>query len=551
MGFPYHCLSTLGESTILCGSKGTNIYTFDIASYTLLSSWSHPFSRKGGLKVGTDEAENSAGQESEQPPSKKRKVDSNSEDKTGDEASEKPAGEPEAANGKRQGKNRKPKQPAPRPQEQPFVILITATSDGKHVVAVTGTDKTVWVFEHDGKGGLKELSQRYESVLDLPKTVSDFHRAMTKRPSAIKITADGKTILCADKFGDVYSLPLIPSTTAASEATRTSTPASTPAPQSTFTLKANEFTVHSARNLRALEDQKKALQLQAAKDTPKETPSFEHELILGHVSMLTALATASSGGKPYILTADRDEHIRVSRGIPQAYVIESFCLGHKAFISALCIPDSQPELLVSGGGDNELFLWNWLAGKLLYKVDLLVRVQEVVPDALKIAVTGLHTYHAERGSSVIAICERVPALLVFEVQDNALVYVQTLNLSGNPLDAVVISNAENQPSRLAVSVDPLIPAIADDSEMASDPVDQSLLFFNMEGNSWAAKPDVPLPAIETSDENLARPELDKLLYTVESLRKTNAEDADDGEHSTKGSIAGQEDTNSMDVSETA
>ncbi|RYO87012.1 hypothetical protein DL766_005280 [Monosporascus sp. MC13-8B] len=524
MGFPYQCLSTIGESTLLCGSKGTNIYTFDIASCTLLSSWSHPFSRKGGLRVGTDEAENSGGQESEQPPSKKRKVESNSEDKLGDEGPEKPAGEPEAADGERPGKNRKPKQPAPRPQEQPFVILIAATSDGKHVVAVTGTDKTVWVFEHD---------------------------AMPKRPNAIRITADGKTILCADKFGDVYSLPLVPSTTTTSEASGASTPASTPAAQSTFTLKANEFTVHSARNLRALEDQKKALQLQAAKDTPKEAPSFEHELILGHVSMITALATASSGGKPYILTADRDEHIRVSRGIPQAYVIENFCLGHKAFISALCIPDSQPELLVSGGGDNELFLWDWLAGKLLYRVDLLVRVQEVVPGALKIAVTGLHSYHTERGSSVIAMCERVPALFVFEVRGNALVYVQTLNLSGNPLDVVVISEAENQPSRLAVSVDPVIPAIADDSEMASDPVDQSLLFFSMEGDSWAAKPDVPLPAIETSDENLARPELDKVLYAVESLRKTNVEDADDGEHSTKGSVAGQEDTDSMDVSEAA
>ncbi|RYP23113.1 hypothetical protein DL765_001368 [Monosporascus sp. GIB2] len=499
MGFPYQCLSTLGESTILCGSKGTNIYTLDIASYTLLSSWSHPFSRRGELRVGTDEAENSGGQESEQPPSKKRKVESNSEGKLGDEGPEKLAGEPEAANGKCQGKNQKPKQPAPRPQEQPFVILITATSDGKHVVAVTGTDKTVWVFEHD----------------------------------------------------DVYSLPLVPSTTAASEASGASTLASTPAAQPTFTLKANEFTVHSARNLRALEDQKKALQLQAAKDAPKEAPSFEHELILGHVSMLTALATASSGGKPYILTADRDEHIRVSRGIPQAYVIENFCLGHKAFISALSIPDSQPELLVSGGGDNELFLWDWLAGKLLYKVDLLVRVQEVVPGALKIAVTGLRSYHTERGSSVIAMCERVPALFVFEVRGHALVYVQTLNLSGNPLDVVVISEAESQSSRLAVSVDPVIPAIADDSEMASDPVDQSLLFFSMEGDSWAAEPDVPLPAIETSDENLARPELDKVLYAVESLRKTNVEDADDGEHSTKGSVAGQEDTGSMDVNEAA
>ncbi len=227
---------------------------------------------------------------------------------------------------------------------------------------------------------------------------------MPKRPNAITLTSDGQTILCADKFGDVYSLPLIPSAAAGPEAGNASTPVPTPTPQPNKRKGANKFTVHSRRNLRALEDQEKSRN--SARDASKEGPSFEHALIIGHVSMLTAIVTASSKGKPYILTADRDEHIRVSRGIPQAYVIENFCLGHKAFIGALCIPISQPELLISGGGDNELFVWDWSAGKLLHKVELLPHVQEVVPDVQKLAVSGLYSYPTERGANIVAICER-------------------------------------------------------------------------------------------------------------------------------------------------
>lgn len=231
---------------------------------------------------------------------------------------------------------------------------------------------------------------------------------MPKRPSSVALTADGKTILCADKFGDVYSLPLVPSSSNTPETTKASSPASVPAPVTQVNNKpkgANKFTVHSKRNLRALEDQEKSRN--SVRDTPKEGPSFEHELVLGHVSMLTAIKLASLNGRSYILTANRDEQIRVSRGIPQAYVIENFCLGHKAFINALCIPPSEPGLLVSGGGDDELYVWNWLDGKLLSKVDLLSYVREEVdPTAQNIAVSDLYCYETRQGPNIVAICER-------------------------------------------------------------------------------------------------------------------------------------------------
>lgn len=170
MVLPYQRLSTLGKSTILCGSKGATIYTFDLESYTLLSSWSHPLSKNGEPNASVDEAGQADGQASVQPPSKKRRIESNGEAKAEEaQPTEVPVeNSGSAANGngngnlnsKGRGKKQKPKHSSRPPQEQPFVILMTSTSDGSHVIAVTGSDKTLWVLEHDGKGGLKESSQR-------------------------------------------------------------------------------------------------------------------------------------------------------------------------------------------------------------------------------------------------------------------------------------------------------------------------------------------------------------------------------------------------------
>lgn len=229
------------------------------------------------------------------------------------------------------------------------------------------------------------------------------YRAMPKRPCSLAFTADGQTILSADKFGDVYALPLMTQLEESSVSTAAASASSTPAPL----RGANVFTVHSQRNRRALEDQQRQREANTKRDFPKEGPKFAHEVLLGHVSMLTCVLTAKdSQDRPYILTADRDEHIRVSRGIPQSHVIEAYCLGHGSFVNALCIPPSRSGILISGGGDNELFVWDWLAGKLLGTIDLSIRVREVLPGATKIAVVKLLAYEVEDGCYVVAICER-------------------------------------------------------------------------------------------------------------------------------------------------
>jgi len=66
-------------------------------------------------------------------------------------------------------------------------------------------------------------------------------------------------------------------------------------------------------------------------------------LLLGHASLLTAMALTQD--ENYIITADRDEHIRVSH-YPDGHSIERFCLGHTK-----CVRTSQfgtAELPVRG-----------------------------------------------------------------------------------------------------------------------------------------------------------------------------------------------------------
>lgn len=198
---------------------------------------------------------------------------------------------------------------------------------------------------------------------------------MPKRPCAIALTTDDSTILCADKFGDVYSMPLtdqaIERSATMADDSQSSTREANGASQPSFVPSATSLTVHTKRNREALRQQQKVTNPTAE----KRSMNFDHSLLLGHVSLLTDVAcvsVASSSLKPreYILTSDRDEHIRVSRGFSQAHIIEGFCLGHTEFVRKLCIPRTYPHLLISGGGDDYLLAWDWLSGNIRQRIDI-------------------------------------------------------------------------------------------------------------------------------------------------------------------------------------
>ncbi|RMC06195.1 hypothetical protein DUI87_15625 [Hirundo rustica rustica] len=89
-------------------------------------------------------------------------------------------------------------------------------------------------------------------------------------------------------------------------------------------------------------------------------PQADGKLELGHVSLL--LDVALSPDDRYILTADRDEKIRVSL-TKAPYSIVSYCMGHREFVSKILVIPNCPDLLLSASGDSTLRLWEYKSGE--------------------------------------------------------------------------------------------------------------------------------------------------------------------------------------------
>lgn len=283
------------------------------------------------------------------------------------------------------------------------------------------------------------------------KLVNSTERRMLKRPCAIQLLSDG-TILCSDKFGDVYSMPLVyhsgndeafvdATTLAKVAAVRSEKP---------FQPSASQVTVHTARNRKALQAQHK----QAVFSPKKEPMPFDHEFLLGHVSMLTDMVVVAPCGGPQnrrrIISADRDEHIRVSRGPPQSHIIEGYCLGHKEFVSKLC-PINTTNLVVSGGGDDWLGVWDWTTCTLQHRLDIKGQLEDAAGISLpdkdgKIAVSGLWNVPTATGyatGALLVACERVPALFVSLAHDFLLggsPVLRTITFDHVPLDVMCVGN---------------------------------------------------------------------------------------------------------------
>lgn len=151
MELPYHVLKVCGD--VVFAARGSNIYSFT-SSLEYVSAWEYPVKQAKGQDGLTSEPKASPAPEG--PPTKRRKVEP-AQEPTPDANGSGPA---EGANTPETKIRRKGKQYNKGLSDLPFVQGLYPTTNGRHVVAVTGSDKTIWVFEHDGAGHLKQLSQR-------------------------------------------------------------------------------------------------------------------------------------------------------------------------------------------------------------------------------------------------------------------------------------------------------------------------------------------------------------------------------------------------------
>uniref|UniRef100_A0A8C0L518 WD repeat domain 4 n=1 Tax=Canis lupus dingo TaxID=286419 RepID=A0A8C0L518_CANLU len=190
-------------------------------------------------------------------------------------------------------------------------------------------------------------------------------RTVVRRCTALTFTASEEKLLVADKSGDVYSFPVL-------------------------------------------------------------EPQRCGQLELGHLSML--LDVAVSPDDRYVLTADRDEKIRVSWAAAP-HSIESFCLGHTEFVSRIFVVPDHPELLLSSSGDCTLRLWEYRGGRELHCCHLtsLREPADCCFSLQRFAASRIAYWSQE--SCVALLCDCIPVVYIFQLDASRqqLVYKQQLD----------------------------------------------------------------------------------------------------------------------------
>ncbi|XP_035507546.2 tRNA (guanine-N(7)-)-methyltransferase non-catalytic subunit wdr4 [Scophthalmus maximus] len=144
-------------------------------------------------------------------------------------------------------------------------------------------------------------------------------------------------------------------------------------------------------------------------------PQREGELKMGHLSML--LAMTMSPNDKYIMTADRDEKIRVSH-LRCPYNIQSFCLGHQQFVSALLVPSTHSHCLLSGSGDGTVKLWEYESGRRLQSWDLteLEETPSSEAEREQKKPTVCRISSSPDGCHIAVLCERVSTVQFFTLE---------------------------------------------------------------------------------------------------------------------------------------
>lgn len=152
-------------------------------------------------------------------------------------------------------------------------------------------------------------------------------------------------------------------------------------------------------------------------DLSKEEVS--QEPLLGHLSMV--LDVQISHNDRYIITADRDEKIRVS-SFPLSYMISAWCLGHTQLVSSLCLCSQAAGTarLLSSAGDSMIRLWDYTTGTELAQCNVYTACKDQ-----QIAVNNeldeegcVVSQVVESGGYVCASVEQCNSLLFFRLGAN-------------------------------------------------------------------------------------------------------------------------------------
>ncbi|CDU24249.1 related to TRM82-subunit of a tRNA methyltransferase complex [Sporisorium scitamineum] len=225
---------------------------------------------------------------------------------------------------------------AARYADQPHISFarLASFSHSDRFLALTGDDKVlrVWKLERNADQSIKGFEFGKEIVIKLLPKRAAVLRWLPRNDST---PSGSEELICIDRFGDIRS----------------------------FLVNQNDVRLLPSADASAANKDGAEVNEQDQMDSPTDASM---QILLGHVSMITSLAFIP-GAKPtsppaYIITGDRDEHIRISRWGRKrlAYVIDRYLQGSEVFVGALAVlPDTDGKLrLVSSEGGRALRVWS-------------------------------------------------------------------------------------------------------------------------------------------------------------------------------------------------
>ncbi|CAO3619215.1 unnamed protein product [Cunninghamella echinulata] len=332
-------------------------------------------------------------------------------------------------------------------------FVVFNTSDGSIVKEFVGDaeKKTTYIDIHRcvsfNTDGTRLVTTGDDKEIRVYDTTNNWQllssQPATKRVNAIQFSKNGSQIIVADKFGDVYCHPVTPS------------------------------------------------------EGQKLSP------IVGHVSMLTDVVL--SDDEKYVITADRDEHIRVSR-FPNGYNIETFCLGHTDVITFIRLLPWDKSVLISAGGDNTIRSWDYVKGKEIQSLNYLEYINKYIPediDTTKQPIVSSIKFNTNTNTVALVIA-KIPAVLLFKWNQEAksLEYKETIESNQPILDAEF-----DLGNKLWISLAPS--TNTDDLVIAFELVDDKYKQLEKENSLLKSVNDIKVQLVETMPD----------LFTVFGLRK--------------------------------
>jgi tRNA (guanine-N(7)-)-methyltransferase subunit TRM82 len=184
--------------------------------------------------------------------------------------------------------------------------------------------------------------------------------------------------------------------------------------------------------------------------------------------------------------------------------------GHSEFISNVIIPSFAPTTLITGGGDDHLFSWNWIEGKLIDKFPLKDVISKYLTDA---HLTPSKFQNEEQNLQEFCVSQIISvnstnSIAVLIEQTSALLILKLDSYSKLSLDSVI--ELTHPIISVASSADKLIVSIENDDDLLRVIDVNTKVVSNLESSSEISKNS----KVEISSKDELFP-----LYTISQLRK--------------------------------